>query len=120
MASARRLESVLGHLAPASPGASPVVTGSPVAFAKKPVKVVVTGAAGNIAYAILFQIGQVRRGEGEAEQAAAGGRGAVCSMVAAATSPLGRCGADLEIGMRAVRVGWHAHRRTCMLSYSVV
>jgi hypothetical protein len=27
-------------------------------FTKKPVKVVVTGAAGNIAYAILFQIGQ--------------------------------------------------------------
>jgi len=29
-----------------------------VAFTKKPVKVVVTGAAGNIAYAILFMIGQ--------------------------------------------------------------
>jgi hypothetical protein len=31
---------------------------SSLQFTKKPVKVVVTGAAGNIAYAILFQIGQ--------------------------------------------------------------
>lgn len=47
----RRLNGILGQLSAAP-------TAAPVQNTKKPIKVVVTGAAGQIAYSILFMIGQ--------------------------------------------------------------
>jgi len=52
-----RVARIMGHVAPQEQ-ATQAISAQKVAFTKKPVKVVVTGAAGNIAYAILFMIGQ--------------------------------------------------------------
>lgn len=58
MSAERRVQQVINQIAPEQS----VQTLKPqaVAFTKKPVKVVVTGAAGQIAYSILFMIGQGR------------------------------------------------------------
>jgi malate dehydrogenase len=65
----RRIATVLNHTATAascssssssSSSTSPVASLTSHKMAKRPVKVVVTGAAGNIAYAIIFMIGQGR------------------------------------------------------------
>ncbi len=48
-----RAQRVVGHLLPREQPTQALCS-QQVAFTKKPVKVVVTGAAGNIAYAILF------------------------------------------------------------------
>jgi hypothetical protein len=56
MSANRRLSILTGQIA-ASNGAAPMLSASPTAAKKKPMKVVVTGAAGNIAYALLFMVG---------------------------------------------------------------
>jgi len=58
MSAQRRVNAVLGQLDASKAPSTTLVAQSPVAFTKKPVKVVVTGACGNIAYAILFMVGQ--------------------------------------------------------------
>jgi len=54
----QRAARLVGHMAAREQTMQASISTQNVAFTKKPVKVVVTGAAGNIAYAILFQIGQ--------------------------------------------------------------
>jgi len=54
----RRAGQLVGHLAAQHQPLVAPLRAAPVAFTKKPLKVCVTGAAGNIAYAILFMIGQ--------------------------------------------------------------
>lgn len=57
----RRVESVLGQLSPATPRDFTIVQPlrtSPTASTKKSVVVTVTGAAGNIAYSLLWMVGQ--------------------------------------------------------------
>lgn len=53
-----RLANITGHLRTGMPSAQ--VSASPVAATKKPVVVTLTGGAGNIAYAMIFPIGQGR------------------------------------------------------------
>lgn len=53
----QRLQNITGHLV-AGPAAEAKLVATPTSYTKKPVKVLVTGAAGNIAYSIIFMIGQ--------------------------------------------------------------
>jgi len=57
MSALARVNRIMNHMTPQEHTFQAVCPRT-VAFTKKPVKVVVTGAAGNIAYAILFMIGQ--------------------------------------------------------------
>lgn len=59
MAANARVQRIMGHLSGATVSSRTAVSNATAAkFFTKPARVVVTGAAGNIAYAILFMIGQ--------------------------------------------------------------